>query len=326
MASIVKTRTIIWGQAGAHCSYPGCSRDLVMDASETDDESLVGDVAHIVAESPDGPRGASSMSASERNLAANLLLLCKIHHKLVDDQPIEYPIERLHEFKAQHVARVRAALSAEGRDALRSREIVASIVDSWTERIELDDWLAWTSWLLLSDTQSIEAERRARLLEMVQWLVSRVWPQELHDVRAAFDNFARVLNDLLITFNRYAERSSGDFVTRQFYRIDDWDEDRYHRLREQYDFHVDIVRDLVLELTRSTNLICDVVRRSLDPSFRMAEGILLVGIGPVDDLSFRSIRVEYRAGERTNRPYPGLKEFWTMRFERDFAFGERPVP
>jgi hypothetical protein len=34
----------------------------------------------------------------------NLILLCKVHHKVVDDQPGEYPKERLHEIKARHEA------------------------------------------------------------------------------------------------------------------------------------------------------------------------------------------------------------------------------
>ncbi|OWK45158.1 transposase [Fimbriiglobus ruber] len=41
----------------------------------------------------------------------NLILLCKVHHKKVDDQPETYPIEKLREMKAAHERWVKERLS-----------------------------------------------------------------------------------------------------------------------------------------------------------------------------------------------------------------------
>jgi hypothetical protein len=82
----MKTQKMLWGRAANRCSFPGCRRELVIDATETDDEALVGDACHIVGDSADGPRGNSSLTDEERDKYANLLLLCKVHHKEIDDQ------------------------------------------------------------------------------------------------------------------------------------------------------------------------------------------------------------------------------------------------
>jgi hypothetical protein len=46
---------------------------------------VVGDEAHIVARSPDGPRGGQ-LDPAALDEYDNLILVCKTHHKVVDDQ------------------------------------------------------------------------------------------------------------------------------------------------------------------------------------------------------------------------------------------------
>ena len=73
-----------------------------MDASEADDPSLVGEACHVVAEKNDGPRGQSELTAKQRDKYANLLLLCNVHHKQIDDQPNKFTVEVLHQVKNDH--------------------------------------------------------------------------------------------------------------------------------------------------------------------------------------------------------------------------------
>jgi hypothetical protein len=90
--------------------------------------------------------------------------------------------------------------------------------------------------------------------------------------------------------------------------------------REKFNRHVDLVEDLVLELTRAANYICDVVRARLDPTFRLQEGAAVVTYGPTMLLEFTTVRPEYRPDERTELPYPGLDAFDEARLGRDFCF------
>jgi hypothetical protein len=73
-----------------------------MDATETDDESLIGEECHIIAKSVDGPRGNPDFPADRINKYENLILLCSIHHKIIDDQPNTYTAEYLNQLKTEH--------------------------------------------------------------------------------------------------------------------------------------------------------------------------------------------------------------------------------
>jgi hypothetical protein len=112
MAISNKTRKLLWGRSGNRCAI--CRRELVMDATATDNESIVGDECHIVAKNPGGPRSDSVMPDEDINCCSNLILLCKVHHKMVDDQPSTYTADKLRELKRKHELWVRKTLGATG--------------------------------------------------------------------------------------------------------------------------------------------------------------------------------------------------------------------
>lgn len=64
-------------------------------------ESVVGEEAHIVARSPNGPRGGL-LPPDEVDKVQNLILLCRNDHRMVDDQPDSYPVDRLIKIKEDH--------------------------------------------------------------------------------------------------------------------------------------------------------------------------------------------------------------------------------
>ena len=56
--------------------------------TSTDDESIVrGRVPRIVSERHNGPRFDPNFPVDQIDGYDNLLLLCKTHHKMIDDQP-----------------------------------------------------------------------------------------------------------------------------------------------------------------------------------------------------------------------------------------------
>jgi hypothetical protein len=76
---------------------------------------VLGEMAHIVAERPGGPRGNSPMPLEKRNRAEHLILLCNNHHQLIDSQPQTYTFEKLRAMKETHERWVERSLGA-GRD------------------------------------------------------------------------------------------------------------------------------------------------------------------------------------------------------------------
>src|SRR4051794_26506610 len=109
MAMTDRDRKILWGRAGNRCAM--CRRVLVAERTDGDPEAVVGDEAHIAARSPGGAR-YGECEAPIVDAYENRVLLCKVHHKIVDDQPGEYTVDRLHRIKADHEAWVDSTLEA----------------------------------------------------------------------------------------------------------------------------------------------------------------------------------------------------------------------
>jgi hypothetical protein len=103
-----KEMKILLLNSGGRCAFPGCPKFLVQEGSDGDEPSIIGEMAHIVAEKREGPRGKHDLTDEERNRHTNLILLCRDHHKIVDDQPLTYSIPVLREMKTKHEAQVRA--------------------------------------------------------------------------------------------------------------------------------------------------------------------------------------------------------------------------
>ncbi|MDQ6768664.1 MAG: hypothetical protein M3Z54_01595 [Gemmatimonadota bacterium] len=73
-----------------------------------------------MAQAATGPR-AIGMSPDTVDAEGNLILLCRVDHKRVDDQPNYFTAERLRAIKLAHESWVHTALSTEPPNALRVR-------------------------------------------------------------------------------------------------------------------------------------------------------------------------------------------------------------
>jgi len=124
MSISLKTHKMLWSLAAGRCAFPGCRRELSMDASQADDESLIGEACHIVAQSPSGPRGHSPLTPEQRDHYDNLILLCRNHHKRVDDQENTYTVQRLLQMKAAHEKWVRVSLGPRPRSLALISDLV----------------------------------------------------------------------------------------------------------------------------------------------------------------------------------------------------------
>lgn len=98
----------LWARAAGRCEFRGCNQLVYLDRL-TQKRSNVSAISHIVAYSPDGPRGHPVRSKELQTDIRNLMLTCRVHGKIVDDRDkvAEYPEELLLEFKKEHEARIR---------------------------------------------------------------------------------------------------------------------------------------------------------------------------------------------------------------------------
>lgn len=86
MAVSPRTRYIVWGRSAGRCLFPGCNKRLIGDLIAGNDDMNAAYVAHIVAETPGGPRGDPVRSPALSDDPANLMLLCDPHHRLIDSK------------------------------------------------------------------------------------------------------------------------------------------------------------------------------------------------------------------------------------------------
>ncbi|TIQ37695.1 MAG: HNH endonuclease [Mesorhizobium sp.] len=87
---------ILWGRAGGKCSNPKCRADLtkVVDGTPA---FHIGEMAHVIAHSADGPRG---QTGGGLDTYENLILLCPNCHTAIDKAPEAYSEELLRKWKA----------------------------------------------------------------------------------------------------------------------------------------------------------------------------------------------------------------------------------
>ncbi|WP_369160484.1 hypothetical protein [Candidatus Thiodiazotropha sp. LNASS1] len=103
-----KTVKRLFASSGGICAFPGCTTALVDAISG----ALLGEMCHIHAASPGGPRFDPSLSEEERNKEENIIILCPTHHSLIDQEPEVYSAEQLKTLKKNHEENVAAILAA----------------------------------------------------------------------------------------------------------------------------------------------------------------------------------------------------------------------
>src|SRR5258706_1902305 len=98
----------LWGKAAGQCSSPGCSNNCISYFEKSGDK-ILGEMAHVIPQSNDGPRGTAGTQGPDTY--ENLILLCPYHHTMVDKAPKDFPAKLLHEWKSQHESRIEQSLA-----------------------------------------------------------------------------------------------------------------------------------------------------------------------------------------------------------------------
>lgn len=100
MAYTEVTLKKLFALSGNVCAFPGCTAPIV----DTEHGVVTGEICHIKARSPEGPRYDSNQSVSERDGYENLMLMCGAHNKIVDDPATRdaFTVEMLENYKREH--------------------------------------------------------------------------------------------------------------------------------------------------------------------------------------------------------------------------------
>jgi len=91
---------LLWGRSANRCAI--CKQELVIDSTPHDDESIIGEECHIISARNNGPRYQPDYPKEKVDSYENLILLCSVHHKMIDDQYETYTREILYHIKNTH--------------------------------------------------------------------------------------------------------------------------------------------------------------------------------------------------------------------------------
>lgn len=88
----------LFAVSGNKCAFPKCSVPLVDPRSG----KVTGRICHIKGRKPKSPRYDPQQTDAERHAFENLVLMCPIHHDVIDADEASYTVERLRTIKSEH--------------------------------------------------------------------------------------------------------------------------------------------------------------------------------------------------------------------------------
>jgi hypothetical protein len=98
---------VLWARAAGMCSNPDCREDITLTVSNN--TFNIGEMAHIIAKRPRGPRGIKHGGEDDYS---NLILLCPSCHRMVDKAPNgHFSEKRLRQWKYDHEKDIRARVA-----------------------------------------------------------------------------------------------------------------------------------------------------------------------------------------------------------------------
>lgn len=117
----------LFAVSGNLCAFPSCSTPLVDPHSG----SIVGEICHIKGDKPGAARYDLEQTDEQRQGFDNLILLCNVHHKVVDDDEVAYRADRVTQIKRDHEAshKIPPTIDADKADKFVDFAITNSLVE-----------------------------------------------------------------------------------------------------------------------------------------------------------------------------------------------------
>ena len=122
-----KTKLRLFADSAGHCNRPECHRYLFSDQTLADYH--IGEMAHIIAASDQGPRANLATDAEDRAVYENLILLCPSCHTEIDKAPEVFTVEIVRDWKTNHKKRIVEAIGIpQLNDRVEARKYVSQIL------------------------------------------------------------------------------------------------------------------------------------------------------------------------------------------------------
>jgi hypothetical protein len=259
---------ILWARAAGRCSMPDCRRELTPESDTVAAGGIVvGENCHIVAENVDGPRGHYPVPEADRNRYPNLILLCNIHHKIVDTDVTSWSVERLHQVKSDHENWIKTTF-----EQSRNSDVILykHLVEVASEKLMLKAW-------------NVISDHAVRHLAYIKWIDGiyefnaavqhALWPR----TQVALEDSIRELSRRACEYaDHYMTLAWSPRVDAEFYQEDKTWKKQWRDDYGQYAGRSEVWQrnnfTLLMNLTYAINEFAGCVRAVVDPSFFLERG------------------------------------------------------
>lgn len=124
-----ETIRFLFSKTGNQCAFPGCSHSLFQA------DTFLAEVCHISAVKETGARFNDKLTNEDRRKEDNLIVLCRNHHSLIDNDEFEYDTDKVLQMKREHEGQFTNAFDLSEKQ-MKSVESSLQIILESLERIE----------------------------------------------------------------------------------------------------------------------------------------------------------------------------------------------
>jgi len=257
---------------------PDCRKELVLKGSTKvpSQNVVIGENCHIVAKNKKEARWDSILTPAERDRYPNLILLCRNHHKIIDQDPSEWPIEKLHQIKSEHELWVETKF-ADSSEKI-SNQIYSDLINLATESLLLShwDWFSDHAVRFLLSEEFVDGADRF-------WLKVQktVWPKEIPELEAAITNLCDRISQYVKIFMDKATLRPGKTNENDGF----WVEDKWWKAQWRHDYHCYVDKStqwqkactaMLFNIVVALNEYAESVRKHLKPSYLVYQGKFVI--------------------------------------------------
>lgn len=177
------------------------------------------------------------------------------------------------------------------------------------QKLDLDNYSAWASYISIQGTLLISNERYENLHAVHDMMNRAVEHEEQEMLDGLIKNLGLVIEDLIYVMDSHLVMRGDDQLTFKCFYKHPYPNPHYDEDLDKYMKIVRLIADLTFEMTRLLNLILDIIRE------HKIGFMVEVGTLSIDECRGRTFK--YREDEISKSPYPGLKEFLNVRALRD---------
>ena len=181
--------------------------------------------------------------------------------------------------------------------------------------LDMPNYPFWTFRWAMAGFSKISVERYHKLEDLNCFLQRISYHQEYEVYDNLLKNLGVLVSDYIDLCNEHIEEfGTEEYTIDKFYkRIPDNPD--YKSLFNEFNEYCWLICDMTLELTRLLNLLMERIRERVS-DYHIDEGVFVID-------SIDRKKTEYRNSEKSDSPYPGLKQFVKIRStDRNYCYSK----